>query len=373
MTKVVFETAALADSIKKAERVAPSKGAAFDKSAGIVLDLQPQDSSVVVRATNTLIYYMEWVDPLEIEGDAKSWRIPSRVFAGVIGSLPIGSGKKVTIEEVQNGVQTQLLLTSGRTKARFNLLPIEYYPAWTPFDPDNLFPAPDLGGRLAQVEWAAGKEGDIPWCGVHFDGEIAVATDRYRIATVPLKIEGLDRGVTVPAGMLTPVLKQTGEVMIGVEENFLLVMPDEHTQVRASIYAAQYPNTKHIVNREPTQKTMLRKGELLEIINRANNFSGADRTPMLRMFFGKEEIAVMMANGEIGLLGDVVETPGFGDHERIEIRFTPKNIADALDKAPNEEVILGYTPEKPDAAFYIDGGSGYKALVQPRKAGEQQS
>ena len=51
-TTIVFENAILADAVNKAARVSPTKGAAFDKAAGIVFDVEPQKRTAFVRSTD---------------------------------------------------------------------------------------------------------------------------------------------------------------------------------------------------------------------------------------------------------------------------------------------------------------------------------
>lgn len=365
MTKVVFETAALADAVKKADRISPSKGQAFDKAAGIVMDVSASPMPAVIRATNLEIFCMEWVDALEVEGDPTSWRIPSRLFAQVMASLPIGTGKTVTLEEKVNGFSSQLHLTSGRTKARFNLMDVGYFPDWGAFDPDNLYTVNDLGGRLGLVDWAASKA-EVPINGVYIDGQMIVATDKYRLAATELNIGELEEPIVVPAGILSQILKQTGEVSIGVDGGSLLIMPDEHTQIRTVLYAEKYPGVSRIMRREYEDKVTVRKESLIEILQRASNFAGGDRMPSLKMFLGKEEIAVMMTNEEVGLLGDVLEVPGQCVHERHEIKFTPKNIIEAVTNSPNDTLDLHYDTKGTTKLVYIDGGSGYEVWVMAR-------
>lgn len=373
MTKVVFETATFADAIKKASRVSPSKGQAFDKAAGIVIDVDPSsDDPITIRATNLQIFSTEWVDCVEAEGEPATWRVPSQLFTQVVSSLPIGSERTVTLEEKTNGRITILHLSSGKTKARFNLMSVEYYPYWNVFDPDEMYPANDLGGRVAQVEWAAAQGVEPPLCGISLDGEKVIATDRYRLAMSDLKIPDLKEPIVVPAGMLGTILKQTGEVSIGVEDGQLLIMPDEHTQIRAVVFDTQYPQVDRIARRDYPNILRVRKAAILEIMQRASNFAGSDRFPTLRVFFGKGEIAVMMDNNEVGLLGDVVDVPGYADHDRVEIKFTPKNIMDAITNSPNDEVEIGYDTSNAARIVYVNGGSGYECWVMPRRADQPQ-
>ena len=365
MTKVVFETATLADAIKKAARIAPTRGAAFDKAAGIVLDVSQHPLPCVVRATDLDVFSMEWIEPVEMEGDPVAWRLPSISFSTVMASLPIGTGKLVTLEEKENGHSSQVHLTSGRTKARFNTLDIGYYPEWSAYDPDELYKANDLGGRFAMVSWAAGKS-DVPLNGVHLTGEIAVATDKYKLCCAPMPIPELTDPITVPATVIASMLKATGEVAIGAKGNFLHIMPDEYTQLKAIIYAEKYPGVTRIMQREYPEKLTVNKEALLEILNRAANFAGADRTPTLRCFIGKQEFAVWMPNEEVGMLGDILDIPGYADHDRWEVKFTPKYLIEAISNVPSSEFDMHYDPSNPKRVVYIDGGSGYECWVMPR-------
>jgi DNA polymerase III sliding clamp (beta) subunit (PCNA family) len=246
------------------------------------------------------------------------------------------------------------------------------------FDPDDLFPIADLGGRLGLVDWAAAKTG-IPINGVNLTGEYALATDRYRLAATPLPVPQITEPLTVPGGILSQVLKQTGEVHIGTSGNQLLIMPDETTQIRAVIYAEKYPGVSGILaNRAETyeNRITLRKNETLEILKRAASFAGSDRIPVMRVFIGKGEFAVFMANEEVGTLGDIIELPGQAEHERWEVKFSPKNIIDPVQNCPNETMEFYYNMidrEKQRALMYIDGGSGYEVWVTPITRSQEQA
>lgn len=369
MTRIKFETAALTDAIKKAEKIAPSSaGQAFDKAAGIVLEINPNsEAPAIVKATDLNIYSMEWLDCLESEGPATAWRLPSRLLANVMSSLPIGSGRVVEFWEEKKGVYPQVHAASGRTKVRFNLMDVEYYPRWSAFDPAMLSPVMDVGGRIAQVEWASANTPGEAIGGVNLDGEYAVATDKYRMARVPLKIGGIDEPVTIPPGPLSQLLKQTGEVQMGFDGTQMLIMPDEHSQLRVILFGLAYPSLKRPMSIELPSSIKTTKESLLGILQRAASFTASsDRDPFLQCFIGKEEFAVMMHNAETGLLGDVLEIPGQALHDRREIRFTSKNIINPIEKSPSAEIELFYDPENSRAPVRIEGGSGYQAWTMPR-------
>lgn len=363
MTKLVFETATLADSLKKAFACTPKKGAAFDKAAGIVFEFNPTDlESLTIRATNLDVFYMEWVDMISCEGDDKqvAWRFNSQLISGVVGSLPIGSGKTVTLEEKDG----QVHLSSGRTKCKLFLQSMDHYPEWGAFDPDTLTATQGFAGRMEQVEWAVDRADQI-LCGVHFDGEFAYATNKYQLAVSEIKID-LPEPVTLPSGILSSVLSKTAEVLVGASGHQFFIMPDEHTQIRTVIYAGKYLNTSRVMSQEKSSSIKFPKTPLLEMIIRALNFAGSDRTPTMILYIGGEELAVMMSNEEMGMLGDVLEIPGQAVHKRLMVRLTPEYLMEALNHCPNEEVTLGYDKNKPSEVLRIDGGSGYRAWVMPR-------
>lgn len=363
---VTFEVAALADCLKKAFACTPKKGAAFDKSAGIVFEFNPADTeSMVIRATNLDVYYMEWVDVLKVEGPDGfvRWRLPSQLVAGVVGSLPIGSGKTVTFTD-KDGMNKQLYMESGRTKCKFNLIDSSLYPTWPAFDPGILTEVGAFGSKMERVEWAV-DPGHEALRGIYIDGENLIATNRYRLAVVPFQ-SGLENPVLLPAGILSSVLKKTDTVQIGADDHQFYLMPDEHTQIRTVLLSGQYPNVSRIMEQEKPNTIKFHKNAVIEMINRALNFTGSDRVPTLRVFIGKEEVRVMMANEEMGMLGDVLEIPGQALHDFLEIRLTPENLTDALSRSPNDEVKLSYNQDKATGILMIDGGGGYRAWVMPR-------
>lgn len=367
--RVVFETAAFADAIKQAALVAPTTGSVFDKANGIVLELDPSGThgwQCLVKSTNIDIFRIEWIDPEEIDGaEPTRWRLPSQLFAKVLSSLPIGTGKTVTIEDGKDGLQTFVRITSGRAKARFNLIQAGMYPEWQIFDPAILTNALDVGARISQVEWAA-DNGQPPLSGVHFDGQTITATDKYRMASAPLDIPGLAHAVTVPAGLLSQLFRQTGEVKIGIHGGQLLAMPTESVQLRCILFGEDYPDTSRVRRMSYSDEIKVRKTPMLEMLNRVAGYGATDRDAALQLYIGQEEVAAFIVNREMGVMGDAIEIPGQATHDRFQINFTPKNIIDLITNSPSEEVGIAYDRSNPNRLVKVDGGSGFIAWGMPR-------
>ena len=369
MTSVTFENATLAELIKRIERVTPKKGEAFDKASGIVFEISPGDDwPVVAKATNLEIYYTEWVNTLEVSGDPVRWRLPSIQLAAVVTKLPIGSGKTVTLT-AEGG---KMSISSGRFKAKIGMISPEYYPNWKPFDPSVTSPVADLGARIQQVSWATERGAVGTLAGVRFNGETVVATDKYRAAASPLKIDGLQGDLVVPLGPIAPLLRQMGDTNIGILPNGMLaLMPNEFTQITATIYEDRYPPVEKIMARDHSHSVKLHRDLVNEIITRVTAANLKDRMPEMQVFVGNEEVAffVKESDGE-SFAGDVYEIPGQAKHERFMFRISPSSFTDALGAAPNPTVELFYSIGEPKKILRLDGGSGFECWLAPRSGME---
>jgi DNA polymerase III sliding clamp (beta) subunit (PCNA family) len=258
-------------------------------------------------------------------------------------------------------------MKQNRKKVKFNLMTTEYYPRWNAFDPDGLTPTPDIGSRIKKVEWAASSGIDGILTGIYMDGEKAIATDKYRFASFPLVINNMSKPVTIPASVLSSVIKPTGDTRIAVVDGQLHVMPDEHTQIRTIIFGDDYPGVSRVMLENQPDKVTVPKGPFLDMMKMALNMVGSDRNPLLKVYVGREEVAVFLENADTGMLGDVIDVPTQAVHPRCELRFTPKNIIDAVENSPNDDVTLAYDHANTSRPVRIDGGSGYQAWVAMRK------
>ena len=359
MSKVVFEVATISDAIRKAEKIAPDRGAAFDKAAGIVMELYPAEETVILRATNLDVYYMEWIDALEVSGDPVVWRLPSRVLAGIISSLPIASGRTVAFETTEGRVK----ITSGKMRCHLNRIDPTGYPEWYPFEEDNLTPCPELGGRLSMVEWAASKTETA--LGLRFTGTHVMAADRYSAARTTLEIANLKEPITIPRGILSGVIKPRGDTKIGVTENQLWIMPDPTTQIRTIILSEGYPPMTTAF--QPlTDLVRFKKSALIDMIGVVMKIVGADRQPTMELIIGKQTISVSMSDDGHGTIGDTIEVPG-ADHPRMSFFCNPSRLQDLLTNSPSDEVILQYqaSAARP-VKLLVDGGSGYEGIIMLR-------
>jgi DNA polymerase III sliding clamp (beta) subunit (PCNA family) len=362
-TVVSFEAGTIGDAIKKAASVAPTKvGSAFDRAAGIIISLTPgTDAPCIVRSTDTDLFYTESVDVVRAEGDPAVWRLPSMLLAQVLSNL--ASKGPVTFTQVS---PTEVLITCGRMKARMVTMDPTTYPRWGIANMEDLREAPDFGSSILRVEWAASKSGPSPLNGIRLDGDFIMATDRYRIARTPCKIDLPNGPITIPAGTIGRLLKPIGDVLIGIDGPLFVAMPDDWTQIKTTTIDEKFPDMNKIFGIDYEQQVKVPKATLLEYVNKAAGFAGADRAPIVTIIVGQEELAVMLRNREVGTFGDVIEVPGEAQHPRIQINITPGMLTSGLSNAPGHTVTFKYNPSNIKLPLGIDGEGGYQVWLAPR-------
>lgn len=368
-TEIVFENAALAEVVKRADKVTPKKGEAFDKASGIVFDINPgAEWGTRVLATNLSTYYMEWVNHIEVSGDPVRWRVNSIMLVSIITKLPIGTGATVKFSQLGN----ILLIQSGRFKAKLGLISDEYYPIWEPFDPGQTAPVKDLGSRIEQAAWAVAKTGSgEAISGLRFDGKTIAATDRYRLVSVPCEAPHITKSTVVPASILGPLVRQMGDTNVGIIGNHMVFMPNEYTQIKCSIYEAKYPNVERVMAVDHTESIKVDRTSFIEAIARVSTLA-VGRIPKLQLYIGNEEVVFHMEDEDgRDKTQDSIALDGQAIHDRIEISITPTSLTEAMTASPNSSIEIFYDVSNPRKIIRIDGGSGYQAWVVPRSPSHQ--
>src|SRR5215213_3807201 len=333
---LTFETAALADVMARAARVAPHKGSAFDKAAGIIVEYRPTDAEpVTIKSTDFDVTFLERITPLGVTAGAAAftWRIPSALAAGITGNLPLGSQTEMSLDTTG-----ALLIKCGKSKAKIRLYG-DPTTNFEPFDPSGLVLVPGFAERVSQVAWACDKQA-IPFTGVHIDGKRLVATDRYRLVTVPLDVPVTDP-ITVPLDALTLVSKGGPDARIAAVNRRLHVMPTEYTQVTAVIYDAAYPKVDRGMYRDHDKFCTVGRELLKTAISKMLVLVKGERYPLMTLTVGTSRIHVLIDVPEIGIMEDEIDVVG-ADHPDFVVTFTPNNFVDGVSHAGKEEIKFSY-------------------------------
>lgn len=366
MTTVSFETALLAECLKKAARIAPMKGRELDRYAGILIELEKGEDDewiASVRATDGQVFYTEWINTLEVEGEPVQWRVPSKVTSGIINALPIGSNKKCTFTEDGGKIRIQ----SDRTRASVGLI-TSSMPPWENFDPSVVEEVPGFGMRLDQVAWAADKSDTQATSGIFLDGENIVATDGMKLATAPLGISMQEDNVLVPLVVIAPILSQMRETRAAIQGNYLLLMPTNYTQIKCVLMGDSYPSVSRLMNQETEETILFNREHALEIVQRIMTIVAKDQQNNLDVTVGNGEISFYTEDeAQVNSIDDALSLDGQCNHGPVKFRFTPSYFLSAISKSPGLLATMSYTPSNPKQPVRFEGEAGFKCWVMPRR------
>lgn len=381
MTAVTFESATIADCIRRANVIAPTKGKELDQLAGFFCEVRPDGNgggTFVLRCTNQSVYYTEQVDVVKIDGIDQDWRLPSIPLNGIISNLPISTGRTVTFQRevvadpnsASGYVYTnRLIVLSGRTRASMMLIPTDSYPNWYGYDFNTLNLIEGFGQRVAQVSWAVAKSGGEPMTGIYIDGDNMLASDRHKLAMAPAKIDlgSAQQPITVPLALLTSILQQIMDVYVGVEGNFLLISPNEYVQIKVGIYGIDYPKLHRIYTMETDHMILLEKNLTISSVMRVLSIGATDRQLDLRITIGKEEISFFVeGESKTETAEDTLFLGGQANHELLTISVDPQNFLEAMNRAPSPQIALHYSDDV-HKFIRLETDNEYKCYLAPRR------
>jgi len=357
-----FETATLSSAIQKAARVAPAKGVAFEKTAGIIMEIDPElDHPVTIKSTDLEVTYLEWVSYVGMLTDKQNLRLPSMTFAGILAGLPVGS--TVTLSTESEGGLVNL--TCGKTKAKLPQIEGVPFMDWEPFDADELEDVTGFAARVGQISWACDRT-IVPFTGVHIDGEYLTATDRYRLARVPCKVPVTDP-ITVPLEVISPMLKHLGDAKLKATDRKLWLMPDDYTQVTSVIFDAKFPDVKKVMKTDHPDVMTINVEEFKQVVQRMLVLVRGERYPIMKLTIGDGVIKVFMNVEGVGEMEDEVPVVG-ADHSEFIVYFTPSNFMDGLQNGSKPEISYHYDRTNALSFAYFEDGDGYESWIVPRKS-----
>lgn len=365
MTTVEFEIAGLADSLKKASQIAPTKGRQLEKFAGLLLEVLPEteetEATVILRATNGDVFYREWITPNSVTGEMTTWRLPSKLVANVVAQLP---QSKVVKFEDSPGDAARLEITCGKLKATTRKMIADTYPDWDYVDQDLLVQVPGFGQSLEEVGWAVASD-HPPFNGIRITEDMMFGCDKYRLARTPVEIEGLPEAITVPASVLAPIIKHVVDTKVLITENYMCLVPNDRTEILCTIFGEEYPSVDRILNTEFSHTIEFDKLMMKDIVDRVMAAGSTDRQFGLDVKIGDEtvEIGIMDEDHQIN---DSIYLEGQCDHSVTHFSFSPINFTESITKAPNGTIRLKYTSGNPKKMVKFEGDGDYEVWVAPR-------
>lgn len=366
MPTVEFSVADLADAVKRANVVAPTRGRELDMFKGFVFDVYPGEDYVTLRTTNGDIYYTEFLYPKSIDVEKQtSWRVASASTHGIVSNLKLSE----TVKFKDEG--GKIRITSGRMKASTPLIRSGDYPDADlfMFEPDNMIKMSGFGKRLDQVGWAVSTDGLPPRCGVYMDEEHIGATNGKLLVRLPNEYSFADgrSNIVIPYALVGPILRQIEEIELGVLGNNLIISPTEDIFIKCALYEPRFDPINRIMEKEHGAVLSFDKDEMLGVLSRVSNIGASDRQIALDLYIVSEMMTLSIKDRDAAEeIEETILLQSGGDHEMCKFRFSIEYFRDIVAKAPGKDIVMHYSPEKTASMVKFTADEGYEGVVMPR-------
>lgn len=367
--KAIFEVATLADAVAKAFRVAPNKGAAFDKASGIQIEVDPFnfEEPVVIKSTNLDVTFRQSVSVLEVGDERVVWRVHARLVQNFMSQLPTGLGSSVKLQEMTPNSDSHLYFICGKIKAKLRLVE-GGYPNIASYDKTLLGPVPDLSKRLNQVAWATDPQSQGVLAGVHMDGAHLMATNKACMVMVPC-IVPVDAPVTAPLLEIASLIKNTGEASLRADGLHLQVSPDAWTQTTCVMYNGEYPNLPKLVetfNPKFDHKFTVDAEPLKSAIGRSLVLVKEERYPRTEVEITNGVMRLTVDVPDVGKISDEIEVIGgqLEGEEPFKFLFSPLNMKSAVEASGRSVVQIDYGPT-PLSPIKVTDDNGFVCIMMP--------
>lgn len=370
-TKIVFDNATIADAVNKASRIAPTKGPAFDRASGILIEIDQPSKNATIKSTDLEVTFMQDIPFLEGQGDNVIWRIPSTVLADIVGQLKMGQDNVVEFIDRGDGA---IRIKSNRLIAKLAVLDASEFPRnFTKFPAEGMIPAGQLGQRVEQVAWAVDHKSQILG-GVHIDGKRLIGCNYYTIATIPCEV-ALTEPVTVPLSSVAILLKQGSDVRCRAVEKQFQIMLDEETRTTTTVIAQKFPDINPILREDFIGTISTHRQSFVEALNGIMVLIRQERLPRLRMEInGAGLMKLLTFDMEVPDLGRMQNSIDVStDYLDIyEAAFAPKMVLDAVSNSRAEQIWLDFGHPDPAksslSTIRIRDEHGYQCYVSTKKA-----
>lgn len=190
-----------------------------------------------------------------------------------------------------------------------------------------------------------------------------VTTDGKRLSLVKKDIEkeGLNKAIIVPSKTiyeLNRILGDEGDVKIIFSENQVKFNLKNITII-SRLIEGDFPSYEQVVPKEPPEKIIIQRSQLLDGIRRAALLTTQD-SQSVKFEILKNKLVVSKSSPNIGEAREEMDTTYKG--YEITVGFNPNYIMDALKVMPQDEIALEvFGPDKP-AVMRIEDWFLYLAL-----------
>ena len=356
----------LVEALSTAGRAVVAKGAGSTALAGVQLCLEGDDLRAAGVDRDLTIQ-----THITVAGGADGAVVlPSRLAVDIVRSLEPGA---VTVESSEEDV---VRISAGRSQFSVRSLPVEESPRLSPptGEPVTLEVAA-LSGALRQVVRAASTDNDRPvLTGVLMaateTGLRLVATDSYRLAVRDLAgstVLAAGQKVLLPSRALAELQRLLAggasdvSLRLGEFEAHFDVGP---TRLTTRLLEGDYPNYANLIPKGYPNRLVVGKDALLDAVRRVRLMT-RDATTPARLSLRPDGVELTVITPDLGQATEDVDAK----YEGVEftIAFNPAYLADGVEAAEGDEVVLEALDAGKPATLRATEGTDYLYLLMPVK------
>lgn len=360
-TRVTFETAALADTFRRAQRVAPARGGALTQLGGFLMEVGSR--RVLLRATDGDVFLSQFLDPHSIEGPQTTWRIPSGIATKIITSLPAGQGQEVVV----SGDGATLTVTAGRMTASIGLMDSTLYPAFRPDPiPDSAQRVDGFGTLLDRVAWAADRKDSMASSSILVTADHLVAATINGVAMIPHPPLSLPGGQSlVSLATISTIMAHMPDVSLWLDENAMYLAPSPDIQARCRLWGDKFPSYRKAVDQEFDASVLLPSEDVGAILTRLRAVVEREKeTSHVWVTLGNGGLTFRAADsdGTAAVTDEMDLLAGMANHLPVTFRVSATVLSAALGKTPGEQLVMRYNLGV-GQMLRIDGQDGYSCWI----------
>lgn len=296
--------------------------------------------------------------------------IPVKTFAAAVSKVVDGTvALQVDDKEVAK-------LTAGTSRFRFNGISAKEFPTWMEKDGISVtMSCAAIREMLRKTAFAmCADETRRTLNSVLFDFSqgggktIAVATDGRRLALLNCNVEvsnGITSTFVIPRKTVETLVKKLpkdGECTL-VSYGNQLKFSTPKLSFLTKLMDDAYPNYMQVVPKETKEKIVVDRMELAGAIDRISVFTSVTDAPTMILTFADNKIVISSGETEYGSSRD--EVPIKYEGEKMEMRFNPNYVRDALNVIDDDEVEILLLGEGSPAIIRQVGSEDYTYVVMP--------
>lgn len=355
-----IQAALLHEALNRANKIAPQKGAAADRSGGIQIEFAA-DGVAHIRATDLEVTFYQKVQ-CEKVSDPRTIRFGS-VVPPFVGGLAMDKGEEINFHMNERD-QIVVQFKKTRTKATVPQITGEF-PALMWFDYESMSEATELGAKVAAVAWAVESDADGVLSGIKIDGEWLEALSSKNAARIKCDLTG-DATVIAVLKTLVPLIKSGSRVKMDTRPGRIIVALDETAQVTSTTILGEWPNlVERLEKFEFPNFISVRKTRITEALGRVMGFIRNDRLPRVSITFTKDSLDVVLVgtmNGDVQDSCALVDKSGYT--ENVTFYFNPQWLLEACDTFPGATIEMGFN-ENTQPVRLKEPSTSYEAYVMP--------